>query len=265
MQTTAQILGKAHRLCDWLRTDAATKQTGVSGAALAWGVADASKWHIGDVSELPEIADDCSDYPPLRMPDSTMLIEYETTTRMADGRTEAVTGFCLCRDGSDEGVSGIDVFSFVRILGRFGFAGGGRLHLDRTVSLFRPTEDLPRKMHESAVANAATIVGQTLLLLSCTNVRSVDNVPPAALNRKRTKTGKPPLFTYKTLHVIAGESASHGNQREQDDEARRSPRLHFRRGHVRRIGDGRITWVQQCMVGNKRLGVVEKAYALEAR
>ena len=114
------------------------------------------------------------------------------------------------------------------------------------------------------VATATSVVEMVLVLLSCTNVRSVDNVPPAALNRKRTKTGKPPLFTYKTLHVIAGERNAPSSQREQDDEARRSPRLHFRRGHVRRIGSNRITWVQQCMVGNKELGQVENAYALTA-
>ena len=45
---------------------------------------------------------------------------------------------------------------------------------------------------------------------------------------------------------------------------RNGPREHLRRGHVRRLPDGRKTWVQACVVGSRALGVVRKsAYVIE--
>lgn len=179
---------------------------------------------------------------------------------MADGRILPMTGFLLCVQAKNEEIE-LLIFGYVE--SRFYFDGGGVMFLEdgrRKFSIYEEFADNKTASREILVQSH--ILEKTLLALHCTNVRSVDNVPPAALNRKRTKTGKPPLFTYKTLHVIAGERNSPSSQREQDDEARRSPRLHFRRGHVRRIGSNRITWVQQCMVGNKELGRVENAYAL---
>jgi hypothetical protein len=45
---------------------------------------------------------------------------------------------------------------------------------------------------------------------------------------------------------------------------RSGPREHLRRGHIRRLPDGRKTWVVCCVVGSRALGVVKKsAYAVE--
>ena len=43
----------------------------------------------------------------------------------------------------------------------------------------------------------------------------------------------------------------------------RSPREHLRRGHIRRLADGRRIWVNAAIVGaGKGVGVVSKDYAL---
>lgn len=260
--TLGQILGKAHRLCEWLQGEATTLKTTAGAVPMAWVVAEAPKWHVGQTSELPSGLDrEVIDSFPLRLPTKCMVIEYETTTTMADGRTEPITGFALCFDW---GNSRVDAFFFALCIGRFSSHGGGTLSTNQEGKReFRPYEG-STATDRQAVAGIK-VVERTLVALSCTNVRSVDNTPPTALNKKRQKAGKPPLFTYKTLHILSGERGASHDQRADDTEAKRSPRLHFRRGHVRRIGDGRITWVQQCMVGNRRRGVVEKAYALEAR
>lgn len=44
---------------------------------------------------------------------------------------------------------------------------------------------------------------------------------------------------------------------------RNGPREHLRRGHIRRLPDGRKIWVQACVVGSRALGVVRKTYAVE--
>lgn len=261
---TSEIVGKAHRLCEWLREDDVPLYPKVSTVPMSWAVEDASKWHVGSPHDLPSGLDrEIIDSMPLRLPVKQMLIEFDGDMHMADGRIEPTTGFILCYDRADEK---IDCFMFGHGSGRFYFTGGCQVYMEngRRVHMHynRQGKDTSG---DKIVSQWLVVLEQTLVALNCTNVRSVDNVQSAALNKKRQRAGKPPLFTYKTLHVLAGDRSAPHSQRADDDEARTSPRLHFRRGHVRRVGDGRITWVQQCMVGNRRLGVVEKAYSIGAR
>lgn len=262
--TTGQILGKAHRLCEWLRQVNSPQLPSHFAAPMAWAVERSTKWHIGNANDLPVLKDrEALDSMPLRLPVDQMLIEFESGLLMADGRTSDMTGFLLCNQNKNEEIE-LMIFGFTE--GRFYFDGGGVMFLaegKRKFSIFEEFENSATSSREILVQGY--ILEKTLLALNCTNVRSVDNTLPEALNRKRLRAGKIPLFTYKTLHLVTGERGGISSDRDSDEEARRSPRLHFRRGHIRHIGDGRITWIQQCMVGNRRAGVVEKTYALESR
>lgn len=262
--TTGQILGKAHRLCEWLRKSDVELLPGYAATPMAWAVESAGKWHVGNVLDLPAPKDrESLDSFPLRLPTKEMLVEFDNEMRMADGRIAKMTGFLLCYEHREEA---IEFLAFGQCDGRFFFDGGGALFIEDGKRKFAAFDDFEHsKSMVGELHKLSYILEQTLLALHCTNVRSVDNPPPAALNKKRQKAGKPPLFTYKTLHILSGERDAAHDPRADDAEAKRSPRLHFRRGHVRRISGGRITWVQQCMVGNGRLGVIEKTYALEAR
>lgn len=263
--TTGQILGKAHKLCDWIRKPGIHSALGDGSIAIAFAIEESKKWHVGDANDLIDAGREIIDSMPIRLPSKTMLIEGAVGVLMADERVEPGTWFALCLDNED---NSIDVLSFQEVGGRFSYFGAGQIKADddeRGVVLFAPSEGAKSMAQKFVIKSVIRMVERTLLALACTNVRSIDIEPPSALNKKRKKAGKQPLFTYKTLHVLAGERSAPQNHQEDDDEARRSPRLHFRRGHIRRIGDGRMTWVQQCMVGNRRLGAVEKVYALEAR
>lgn len=78
---------------------------------------------------------------------------------------------------------------------------------------------------------------------------------PAALNKKRERTGRPKV---KDFHVIdlarryrtAGGPAT---------GVHRSPRLHFRRGHWRHY-ESHQAWIKWTLVGNPDLGFVDKQY-----
>jgi len=100
-------------------------------------------------------------------------------------------------------------------------------------------------------------------VLNCSNVVTVDNPPPEALNRKRLKNGKPPVYTYKTLHIVKPQNETKGSGASCSPSGRLGPRLHLRRGHIRRI-PGKQVWVSSCMVGEKSRGVVHKDYAVHA-
>lgn len=106
------------------------------------------------------------------------------------------------------------------------------------------------------------LVIRGLAALNCSNVRTVDNPPPAALNKKRLRAGKVPLFSYKTLHLHTQKS--HALRREGAESGRVGPRLHLRRGHIRRLSETTTVWVTSCMVGDPSRGRVVKDYHVTA-
>lgn len=99
------------------------------------------------------------------------------------------------------------------------------------------------------------------LTVNCQNVETARIEPPQKLNAKRAKSGKPPLDSYHVL-LIPGERQVMGS--ESVDE-RNGPRVHWRRGHLRRLQDGRVIWVRHALVGNKELGGVTKEYRVESQ
>ncbi|ENO98375.1 hypothetical protein C667_04069 [Thauera phenylacetica B4P] len=116
-------------------------------------------------------------------------------------------------------------------------------------------------MHEAVMAAGRSVL-ELAEALSCNNVASevVERVDPA-VNARRRRQGKLPLYETRALVVKVGDVA-HAIGSPMGD--RNGPREHLRRGHVRRLPDGRKTWVQACVVGSRALGVVRKsAYAVE--
>ena len=115
------------------------------------------------------------------------------------------------------------------------------------------------KKHPELIGGISSMVIRGLSVMNCSNVKCVDNQPPTTLNKKRIKSGKVPLFSYKTLHLSIGDP-NQAKNRNHDKSERNGPRLHLRRGHIRRLAPNKTTWVQACMVGDKSRGVVMKDY-----
>jgi hypothetical protein len=116
-------------------------------------------------------------------------------------------------------------------------------------------------MHEAVMAAGRSVL-ELVEALSCNNVSAevVERIDPA-VNARRRRQGKLALYEVRRLVVRIGEQV-HAIGAPVGD--RNGPREHLRRGHVRRLPDGRRTWVQACVVGSRALGVVRKsAYAVE--
>lgn len=96
----------------------------------------------------------------------------------------------------------------------------------------------------------------TFEVFSCANVVAIDHSPPKFINQQRVKKGKLPFYSYKTLH-ITGQSKE---KSENTCGTHASPRLHLRRGHIRRYSDGKKVWVTAHLVGDKSKGFVGKDY-----
>ena len=98
--------------------------------------------------------------------------------------------------------------------------------------------------------------------LSCSNVDSeVVELVDQRKNAKRIKQGKLPMYETRRLVIKAPITRGAASQ-AQGDSDRQGPREHLRRGHIRRLQDGRRIWVQSCVVGSRENGVIHKSYAV---
>jgi hypothetical protein len=100
-----------------------------------------------------------------------------------------------------------------------------------------------------------SILRTFLSVLNCSNVKQQQHLPPRAMRRHPGKGH--PLFSWWTLHLkLPNErtpSLPGGGHHA-------SPRVHLRRGHIRRYQTGHYCWIQDMVVGKKELGIVHKDY-----
>lgn len=80
---------------------------------------------------------------------------------------------------------------------------------------------------------------------------------PAALNRKRVKSGKSALLDFHVVDL----SRRHRVSNQTDGHTGGKKRLHFRRGHWRHY-ENHTSWIRWTLVGNPDLGFVDKEYSL---
>jgi len=94
----------------------------------------------------------------------------------------------------------------------------------------------------------------------CENVDHEVKKAPKHTNKTRLKKGKHAFFEYRTLVIRPNQKhdrASSSNQR------RKGVRQHLRRGHIRKLHTGKLTWVKHSVVGDVSRGVVSKNYKIE--
>lgn len=108
---------------------------------------------------------------------------------------------------------------------------------------------------------AFALLMRTCLAMRCENVRAV--VPKSYRpTTTRPKGGKQPLFSHKVLVVDTANDEAESDQPFTGTHA--SPRLHLRRGHIRRLANGKTVWIQPCVVGDKSKGMITKDYFVKA-
>lgn len=102
------------------------------------------------------------------------------------------------------------------------------------------------------------------LMICCSNVRVEKRGASAALNRKRQKSGKTPFFDHHVLQINPGQETAYYLTENASKKAGlgTSPRMHTRRGHIRRLPTGKTTFVRATLVGSGRNGVVDKTYVV---
>lgn len=101
-----------------------------------------------------------------------------------------------------------------------------------------------------------------LSALNCCNIKSIEEKAPIKLNKKRSSNGKKPLFSTWTLKIDLDHKATKSTSGSLSKSERANPRVHLRRGHIRRYGSGLWIWVRACVVGNKNKGLIHKDYCV---
>jgi len=76
-------------------------------------------------------------------------------------------------------------------------------------------------------------------------------------NRRKIAQGKVPVYEWRTVVIEPAKPRS-----ESQGGTHASPRLHDRRGHLRRLQSGKNVWVKPCKVGSPSNGIVFKDYQI---
>lgn len=80
-------------------------------------------------------------------------------------------------------------------------------------------------------------------------------VNPGYTSQRLQAKGKAPLFSWNTVKIEPPKP-----KQEHKGGTHATPRLHDRRGHMRRLANGKTCWVRACKVGDASKGVVFKDY-----
>lgn len=113
---------------------------------------------------------------------------------------------------------------------------------------------------EQLYNESTSVVLSFLNALQCSNIHIVRSEPKKL--GKKVKAALP-FDTYHVLTIDVGRSSGAGLG--LTGCSHRSPREHLRRGHIRRLEDGRRIWVNATVVAaGRNAGIVTKDYAMRA-
>ena len=79
-------------------------------------------------------------------------------------------------------------------------------------------------------------------------------------NRRKMQQGKAPTYDWTTVYIEPAKPRS-----DSKGGTHASPRLHDRRGHLRRLTTGKNVWVKACKVGDASKGAIFHDYKIEAQ
>jgi hypothetical protein len=122
------------------------------------------------------------------------------------------------------------------------------------------TDSRPEDLIGTEKAFFAMVLFQLVGLCSSDGVIEESVKAPKFINSKREAKGKPPLFSYRLLKIDPARVRMPGMKSNGGTHA--SPRLHWRRGHIRRYASGGISLVRPCLVGCSSRGEVQKDYVI---
>lgn len=165
----------------------------------------------------------------------------------------------ICNQNKNDGITRIFVCIYKKSM-PYNFLYELRLYKNNTPTYkLLPIESGPLTGNEDTDATSIVFQIATILeLLKCKNVYTQNNSMPNII-KNRIKNKKLPTYSYKTLILFDEEKTVSKNS---NSGTHASPRVHLRRGHIRRLPNGNTIWVNECVVGDKEKGMVHKDYKI---
>jgi hypothetical protein len=201
------------------------------------------------------------DSVPLRLPHALVALEFVEQSVSSKGNTGTCKVVLFCIDGEDS----------IYLRSAVSYSSNGSWMINRRLVCIPKTNFLDRSdpkrvkvnfysegedSFEVAFGTVKTVLC-FLNALACSNVRVHASMPK--------KTGKKikAALPFDTYHVLTVELPGRSSARAGLDGPHRSPREHLRRGHIRRLADGRRVWVNATVVAaGQEAGTVTKDYVL---
>jgi len=128
--------------------------------------------------------------------------------------------------------------------------------------------------NEETIKNACVwinLIEPFLAVLNCKNIVEKNNIFSDKINKKRIRSGKLPLFEYKTLHIRPRIFLKDQNAKAKI-ECTESNRVHLCRGHIKTYTQerpllgkhtGSYYWEPQVR-GNRKKGMIRKDYMIDS-
>lgn len=144
--------------------------------------------------------------------------------------------------------------------------GGKRLSEKQKSKILAPSAYKAAQAQGLTSSQASELIGsheysieELIEALSCANVTHevIEKVNPA-MNARRIRDGKLPIYETRRLVINAGKSVA---SKSDIAGTHASPRQHLRRGHIRRLEDKNI-WVNSCVVAANNPAKIVKTYAV---
>ena len=130
--------------------------------------------------------------------------------------------------------------------------------IDGDVLRYGPVDenvDLPKDTAELMLAYC----GQWMEALSTTAAAYKASIHQSFTNRRKIAAKKMPTYDWTTVKI-----GPRAEKVEHQGGTHASPRLHDRRGHLRRLRSGKTCWVKACKVGDATKGAVFHDYEVAA-
>jgi|APLak6261701877_1056259.scaffolds.fasta_scaffold00037_24 hypothetical protein len=119
---------------------------------------------------------------------------------------------------------------------------------------------LMQDVHNDTVDEVIALV-EFCAIMNCSNVDTQVFKASDKLNKKRLISGKFQFYDYHVL--MLNPLADKTEAKATGNSSHASPRMHLRRGHIRRLANSKVIWVNATVVGTKKFGVVDKSYQLK--
>ena len=120
--------------------------------------------------------------------------------------------------------------------------------------------DEGQKISKEMAETLLGFCGNWLESLSQSTQSHKPTAKPTFTNQRKIKEGKMPTYDWTTVVVEASKPKN-----EHQGGTHASPRLHDRRGHLRRLKTGKTCWVKAHKVGDVTKGIVFHDYVIEAK